>query len=245
MLYQVLLALRIAGSTLHQLTSFTKRHAHLVHLVFRVNPFLPTKRALETAAKSPDAATKFAMFYDYSVADAFLHLVVALVSANTVFLSPALDAVWRLVVYGEGTDPPPPRLDRIHATLATILRLVPKGNLEIFPIVESSFPFRGRPGKVLSYYTLEALRVLDYVPTMEGQLLGLILDKCLEMDVEIKIEEGGVVGIDEQANSQDDDELFQLDLDEPESASPGNVNKEDQEAQVDEMADKVSSHGPL
>jgi RNA polymerase I-specific transcription initiation factor RRN3 len=82
MLCKVLLALR--GSTLHQLSGNPKGHAHLLHLLFRLDPFLKAEHP-----KLPGV---------HSLADAHLHLLLALVSANSVFLTPAMNALWRLLI---------------------------------------------------------------------------------------------------------------------------------------------------
>jgi hypothetical protein len=100
MLRKVLLALRTAGkgSTLHQLTSSpSSTHAQLLHLIFRLDPFeLPPpikKNDLDEKEK-----TLAQPVLDYSLADAHFHLIIALVSANSVFLSSAVNALWKLLV---------------------------------------------------------------------------------------------------------------------------------------------------
>jgi len=224
MLCKVLLALR--GTTMNQLSGNPKTHAHLLHLLFRLDPFVKKKQD----STLPD---------DYiSLANAHLHLIVALVSANSVFLTPGMTALWRLIV--DLPDAPVERTQRVHAALATMLRLVPKGNSELFPILASSFPFRTRPTSEIVWYTRQCLHVLLYVPTLHSQLLELLLDKCLEMDVEIQIEEGGKVSIDASRRSLDtaQEEIFDLEIDEDSSKQP--MQQDDVEEQVDEMADKVS-----
>jgi hypothetical protein len=76
---------------------------------------------------------------------------------------------------------------------------------------------------------------LEYVPTLSAQVLELIVDKCLEMDVEIKIHNDGQVSIDKEVHDAEE-EMFELDLDEPDT---NKLEKEDTEEKVDEMADKV------
>jgi hypothetical protein len=44
-----------------------------------------------------DAKIFFFVYHDYSLADAYLNLVVAVVSANSVFLTPVLTALWKLL----------------------------------------------------------------------------------------------------------------------------------------------------
>jgi hypothetical protein len=85
MLRKLLLALRTSGNgtTLHFLTATSHKHARLIHAVFRINAFeLPNDLM-------------------YHCADAQLHLILALVSANLVFLVPALSCLWKQVAIGE------------------------------------------------------------------------------------------------------------------------------------------------
>ena len=82
MLCKILLALR--GSTLHQLSGNPKGHAHLLHLLFRLDPFVKEEYPILSGM--------------HSLADAHLHLLLALVSANSVFLNPGMNALWRLLV---------------------------------------------------------------------------------------------------------------------------------------------------
>ena len=121
-----------------------------------------------------------------------------------------------------------------------MLRLCPKGNAELFPIVASSFPFRTKPTSELVWYSQQCLAVLHYVPTLHSQILELLLDKCLEMDVEIKIEEGGKVSIDSTNHSlgNTEEEMFELEIDEETTPMKDNDNVEER---VDEMADKLDS----
>lgn len=230
LLCKVLLAL--SSTTLHLLSSNPKQHDHLLHLLFRLDPFLT-----EENSKLPNL---------YSLADAHLHLLLALVSANSVFVTPAMNALWRLLTERK-QEVPPEHAQRLHALCANIVRLVPKGNSELFPIMAANFPFRLKPCGELVWYTRQCLAVLDYVPTIHSQVLELVLDKCLEMDVEIKIDVGGQVSIEESNHSlgSAEEEMFELELDEhADSGGAANKNKvpmqqDKAEEHVDEMADKV------
>lgn len=229
MLLKILLALRTAGSTLHHLTGVSKRHAHLVHLIFRLDPFDPPVNNT-TKSTSPDHMTPY---QNCSLADAHLHLLVAMVSANSVFLTPAMNAIWRLIQ----TEASSERSIRLHAALSTLLRLVPKGNTELFPVLASHFPFRTKPRSELEWYTRQCLVVTKYAPVIHHQLLELLVDKCLEIDVEIKIEDGGNVAI------EDDNDLFELDMDALTNDVHSKDDKENDVEKVDEMADKVCGTG--
>ena len=101
MLRKVLLALRTAGngSALHQLTLSSQKHAHLLHLLFRLDPFLPPASLV---TKQPDERSERTVkllqpIMDGSLAEAHLHLLLAVVSANSVFLTPGMNTLWRLI----------------------------------------------------------------------------------------------------------------------------------------------------
>jgi hypothetical protein len=95
-----LLALRTSGNgkTLTFLTQYSTVHASLIHLVCRVNPYelpSPQPQVVNLAA----AAAVPAKMADYAMADAQLHLLVAIVSANSVFLVPTITALWKSLSY--------------------------------------------------------------------------------------------------------------------------------------------------
>lgn len=110
MLQRLMIALRTAGngSTLHLLTSHTSKHTHLIHQIIRLDPFnLPHPQKKE-APVDDCAATDATEVVDYTLADAQFHLIIALVSANSVFLVPALAALWNLLTR-KIDDAPKPR----------------------------------------------------------------------------------------------------------------------------------------
>lgn len=87
LLRMIFLAIRTAanGSTLHQLSGNPTKHAQLLHVILRFDPF--TGKTKNTGKKN---ATSNCPFRSYSIADAYFQLILALVSANTVFLVPAM-----------------------------------------------------------------------------------------------------------------------------------------------------------
>ena len=56
---------------------------------------------------------------------------------------------------------------------------------------------------------MQCLAILQYIPDMLEEILRLLIEKCLEIDVEIKVEKGGGVSLEER----DEDEMFDLDMD--------------------------------
>ena len=80
--------------------------------------------------------------------------------------------------------------------------------------------------------------------------MELFIDRCLEIDVEIKIEESGDVKIDESKGEKEDDatvdesDIFGIDLDPSDETKQGKKKEEldpmtEVVKSVDEMADKV------
>jgi len=242
MLEQIFLALRTAGngSTLHQLSSNPTKHAQLLHFLLRFDPFCVAMVMKHGGQVIPDDgganhnnAPKDGPSSAFALADAYFHLILALVSANSVFLIPTMTSLWKLLTIVPTSDEPSePRVQRLHATLAAITRLVPKGKTEIFPIMSSNFPFRTNPEKTLIWCYRQCFAVIEYVPSNYSQVLQFVIDKCLEMDVEIKIHDGGEVTLDDEKD--ENETIFELELD-------AAASKKDPKGDitVDEMADKV------
>ena len=94
MLRLVLIALRTAGNgtALNLITTHSTIHAQLVHWIFRFNPTLRPK-----IPRDEESESLCAVFHDGSLLDAHLHLILAMVSARTVNLVPALTCVWKML----------------------------------------------------------------------------------------------------------------------------------------------------
>ena len=84
----------------------------------------------------------------------------------------------------------------------------------------------------------QCFELTEYIPDMQSQLLHFVIDKCLEMDVEIYILDGGEVAL-ENGNSKDEN-VFMLEMDE---APPTARNlPAGNGATVIDTADKVRGH---
>lgn len=119
------------------------------------------------------------------------------------------------------------------------MRLCPKARTELFGVMSANVPFRTRPESQLVWYYQQCLEVLQYHPSILEQVLELVIDKCLDLDVEIKISDFGEVSLDPKKEDEDDnDGIFELELDEKKkpdtSVTPASVT-------VGEMANKLDS----
>jgi len=246
MLHKVLLALG-SGATLGLITSNPSFHAHLTHLIMRLDPFTAppcltkTDQSNATIQQLSKFEASMKCFDDYRIADAHLRLCVAVVSANSTFLLPVLEMLVKFLC--QEVDAPQERILRIHATLYTTLYLVPKGNQLLPPILSKLFPFKLATRKVIIWYVKQLITMLDYVPTILGDVLQICIEKCLIMDVEIKIHDGGGVSIEE--DSDDENHIFEMDVSDENRHKKAVQNEEDDErkpeVRVDEMADKLDS----
>lgn len=91
------------------------------------------------------------------------------------------------------------RRQLIHRAIRGILTQVPTGRSVLFPILSEFFPHKRFSRNVQVEYTTQLLHICQYEPMLQAKVLELIIAKCLEMDVEIVIEESGEVRIDPEA----------------------------------------------
>ena len=97
------------------------------------------------------------------------------------------------------------RRANIHQMLQKILQLAPTCQSQLFPILQDHFPHKRFEVTVQTEYISQLLRICEYVPIIQYQVLDLIVGKCLELDVEIVIEDSGDVKILQEQNGEDDD----------------------------------------
>ena len=146
----------------------------------------------------------------------FQDLAIALVGANSTFFIPAVKALCRSLrldsseLREEDPDIVSQRSRRfamVHEAVRRCLELTPSGAGQLVEILTSDFPHRAFAGGILRGYTEQVLQVCKYAPTLQATLLELLMDRCLEIDVEIKINDSGTVAIEEDAETFLDDVL--------------------------------------
>jgi len=107
MLWKILLSLR--ARSLSIIASSPSQHAYLMHLLMKLSVFSPPKSLLKNQDLNSDKSKSvlgalsknedaIQFFTDYTLADAYLHLLVGLVSANSIFLIPCLESIWKNLV---------------------------------------------------------------------------------------------------------------------------------------------------
>lgn len=90
------------GAASSSSSSRSNPHVPLVHQLVRFDPFkgIPSAREAADAAPptTPADGSSPPSFLPYDMADAHLHLLLAIVSSNSVFLVPALTSIWKLLI---------------------------------------------------------------------------------------------------------------------------------------------------
>lgn len=112
--------------------------------------------------------------------------------------------------------------------------------MDLFPIMANNYPYWSKPSEELEFYYRQCFVVLQYHPSIRRQVLELVIDKSLEIDVNIKIQDGGDVVIDdEEGEDSGETGVFEMDGVEEENSVKKLKSKED--ISVHELSDKVWS----
>ncbi|KAL7433136.1 hypothetical protein ACHAXM_003443 [Skeletonema potamos] len=103
---------------------------------------------------------------------------------------------------------PSGRVQRLFLTLLNIFRLCPRSKSDLLREISNNFPhYKTCPPALYQWYSHICLQLLHLVPTMEGPIMSMFVDKALDMDVEIKIDDKGGVFLD-SGNGDGDGEFF-------------------------------------
>ncbi|GMH99896.1 hypothetical protein TrVE_jg6091 [Triparma verrucosa] len=146
------------------------------------------------------------LYTTLSIPRAHMSLMLNLISSNSTYVVAFLNCVCKMlavVTEDEG------RIKLLHETLKTAFEIVPKSTELIFPILQQNFPYKRSPTPTLLHYSLQLLSVLDYCPLLSPRILSLLLTRCIEIDVEIKISNDGNATVKE--NREDDVTIFEID----------------------------------
>lgn len=101
------------------------------------------------------------------------------------------------------------RVQRLLLTLLNIFRLCPRSKSDLLREISNNFPhYKTCPPALYQWYSHICLQLLHLVPTMEGPIMSMFVDKALDMDVEIKIDDKGGVFLDGGNGNEGDTELF-------------------------------------
>ena len=129
---------------------------------------------------------------------AFLNVLCHLISANSIYLIPTLKMIVKnLTSLPSSANNNNVELKNIlHEALRLSISMVPTGLNEIPPILQSNFPYKRQPVENIVGYAEELLFICEYLPVLQQKVIDLIIEKCLEIDVEIVIEDSGLINIE-------------------------------------------------
>ncbi|ORX89719.1 RNA polymerase I-specific transcription initiation factor RRN3 [Basidiobolus meristosporus CBS 931.73] len=180
--------------------------------------------ALIEAALSVDWPTKDDVFVQ-----SYVHFLANLVSAHAFYIHPTVRMLGRHFTFRAGFESPvcnnvsaETYYERIHNATKTVMGLIPTGPTSLYPILIEMFPHKRQSIQSQTYYLKNIFRLLEYVPILRNQLLAVIVDRIIQIDVEIQVE------LEEMDDSDDDDEVFQLDM----------ANNEFEDSDIDDSDDE-------
>lgn len=233
LLYKVLRALQ-GGQVLATVFGHPQLHQTLIHFTLKLHLFdlgpksLVDLKNLSGSDKSSEmqsskeGCSNNEIYND--VINAHYHLLIAICSANSTFLHPVLEVLMRHIrficsqgsldldesnIIMDAIDRPSgdPTLDKIHATIHKILMLVPKAQIDLFPLVSRTFPHITNPSQLVKNYMIVTMQMWQYGDFIREDLVLLMLNKALEMDVEIRIEDNGNVILDDSNKGDNEDAM--------------------------------------
>ena len=122
--------------------------------------------------------------------------------------------------------------------------------MDLLPIMITTFPYMSKPLECMNFYYGQCFLVLQYHSTIRNDVIRFVIERSLEFDINIKIQDSGTVILDpdeetekelvepsQQEESQDTIGIFEMDGIEEDSKDNIKKNKERQD--VNELSDKV------
>ncbi|PIL37371.1 hypothetical protein GSI_01064 [Ganoderma sinense ZZ0214-1] len=98
--------------------------------------------------------------------------------------------------------------DRIHYLLRHLIYLVPTCPSTLQPLLSRNFPHKRQNQVSQVSYIRNLLRVIEYCPEIADRILALVIDRAIQVDVEIQVE---LEELEEALESQEQAEVFDLD----------------------------------
>ncbi|KAF7302012.1 RNA polymerase I-specific transcription initiation factor RRN3 [Mycena indigotica] len=152
---------------------------------------------------------------DGATAKAYTAFAGALLSAKPEYLSLVLGKIVNGFTYHAGAlaaDPETPLTRRViyerqHALLEHLLTLVPTAPGTLGPLLARAFPHKREPPAAHTAFVRNALRVARYCPELEDRILATVVDRALQIDVEIQVE------LEELEAAQDEGGVFEIEID--------------------------------
>ncbi|KAI0920959.1 hypothetical protein AcV7_002954 [Taiwanofungus camphoratus] len=98
--------------------------------------------------------------------------------------------------------------DRIHYLLEHLITLIPTLPSTLQPLLVQNFPHKRQTQAAQVTYIRNLLRVTEYCSELADRILALIVDRAIQIDVEIQVE---LEELEEQLATHEQNEVFELD----------------------------------
>ncbi|OBZ70034.1 hypothetical protein A0H81_09606 [Grifola frondosa] len=92
--------------------------------------------------------------------------------------------------------------DRIHYLLRHLISLVPTLPSTLHPLLAQNFPHKRQNQTAQVTYIRNLLRVTDYCPELADRILATVVDRAIQIDVEIQVE---IEELEEQLATEETD----------------------------------------
>ncbi|TRM67928.1 RNA polymerase I-specific transcription initiation factor RRN3 [Schizophyllum amplum] len=113
----------------------------------------------------------------------------------------------------EGSSKPLTRrvvYDRLHSLLQHVLSLIPTLSSTLLPLLVHNFPHKRQSQVSQATYIRNLLRISGYCPELADKILATIVDRAIQIDVEIQVELEGLED-DEGDDTNLEQDLFEID----------------------------------
>ncbi|KAJ7167553.1 RNA polymerase I-specific transcription initiation factor RRN3 [Mycena filopes] len=143
----------------------------------------------------------------------------------------------------EGSSTPLTRrviYDRLHYLLRHLLSLIPTLSSTLQPLLVRNFPHKRQNQASQSTYIRNLLRISTYCPELGDKILSTIVDRAIQIDVEIQVE------LEELEDQTEDQDVFELDpFDTILGQEDDNSDSDDDDEDDGYMSDLSSDGGDL
>ncbi|KIY46603.1 RNA polymerase I-specific transcription initiation factor RRN3 [Fistulina hepatica ATCC 64428] len=188
---------------------------------------------------------------DNAIVKAFTVFFGMLLSAKPEYLSLVLGKVAQEFTYQsglqaldsgipEGSSSPLTRrtiYDRLHFLLQHILTLIPTLPSTLLPLLIANFPHKRQSLNAQTTYIRNLLRVTEYCPEVTDKILSTIVDRAIQIDVEIQVE---IEELEAQENDTATQDVFELDPFDALIGDDDSVSHSDDEDEIDNFSDLSS-----
>ncbi|KAF9916002.1 hypothetical protein BX616_004865 [Lobosporangium transversale] len=126
--------------------------------------------------------------------------------------------------------------DRVHQALKYILNLIPTGSTTLFPLLAAEFPHKRESINAHVTYVKNILKVLEYAPVLRTQVLGVVIDRIIQVDVEIQVEL-------EELEDSDTEVVYDFDMNDKANEDEEESDDDDDDSGSDSGSDSDSESG--